>query len=224
MLTNRKYTVLFTFLISLIVCLPILHRTESTRIVFDMVLTAVFLVMMLFIFNRGTIRPVALLLGVPTLIGLWCGRLLDGSAEMPLAVVYHFFAAAFFGMSTVVILTDTRGQKMVTTDFVFGVFAGYVLLGLLFGHLTTMVEWLEPGSYQGVGSDNHSPETRHFVLTYFSFITLTTVGYGDITPATNTARGLAVIEAILGQFYLAVLVAELISRWSTQIPSSDEPR
>lgn len=224
MLIERKYTVLFSSLISLMIGLPILHRTETTRIVFDLLLTAVFLVMMLLIFNRGPIRILAILLGVPTLAGLWSGHLLDGPAEMPLAVAYHLLAATFFGMSTLVILADTRGEKKITGDFVFGVFAGYVLLGLLFGHLATMVEWLEPGSYQGVSSGEQTPETRHFLLTYFSFITLTTVGYGDITPATNMARGLTVIEAILGQFYLAVLVAELISRYSAQGSPNDTIR
>jgi hypothetical protein len=54
------------------------------------------------------------------------------------------------------------------------------------------------------------------VLTYFSFITLTTLGYGDITPGSGAARGLAMVEAIMGQFYIAVLVAELVGRRVSQ--------
>jgi hypothetical protein len=52
----------------------------------------------------------------------------------------------------------------------------------------------------------------HFQLTYFSFVTLTTVGYGDITPAREGPRGLAVVEAMVGQFYVAVLLGELIGK------------
>jgi len=64
----------------------------------------------------------------------------------------------------------------------------------------------------------------HFQLSYFSFITLTTVGYGDITPTGNPVRSPSVAEAVTGQFYLAVLVAELIGKRVAQAPSGNAPR
>jgi voltage-gated potassium channel Kch len=59
-------------------------------------------------------------------------------------------------------------------------------------------------------------EDRYFLLAYFSLVTLATVGYGDITPATELARSLAVVEAIVGQFYIAVLIADLIGKKLSQ--------
>jgi hypothetical protein len=56
----------------------------------------------------------------------------------------------------------------------------------------------------------------HLMLTYFSFVTLTSVGYGDITPGSRTVRSLAVLEAIIGQFYIAVLIGELIGKRVSQ--------
>jgi voltage-gated potassium channel len=70
-------------------------------------------------------------------------------------------------------------------------------------------------------------EDRYFFLVYFSLVTLATVGYGDITPATELTRSLAVVEAILGQFYIAVLIADLIGKKLTQsvtLPQSPDIR
>jgi hypothetical protein len=85
---------------------------------------------------------------------------------------------------------------------------------VLFGHGYSLVEALAPGSFRGGDFVTGPPDPGrvHLTLTYFSFVTLTTVGYGDVAPAAGLARGLANVEAIVGQFYLAVLVADLIGK------------
>src|SRR5204863_7015600 len=100
-----------------------------------------------------------------------------------------------------------------SADSIYGAFCGYLLVGLIFGHLYRCLEALSPGSFHGNADFMaHVQDERytHFLLVYFSFVTLTTVGYGDITPASEATRGLAVVEAVIGQFYLAVLIGELI--------------
>jgi hypothetical protein len=94
-------------------------------------------------------------------------------------------------------------------------FCGYLLVGLIFGHLYGAIDDLIPRSFGGagwMGAELFDEGRRHFLLIYFSLSTLTTLGYGDITPASGAARGVAVVEAVSGQFYLAVLIAELIGR------------
>jgi hypothetical protein len=79
---------------------------------------------------------------------------------------------------------------------------GYLLLGLAFGHLYCLLEAVAPGSFrlrEDLAAPVHDPGRRQFLLTYFSLVTLTTVGYGDITPGSDPARGLAAVEAVLGQ-------------------------
>jgi voltage-gated potassium channel Kch len=85
----------------------------------------------------------------------------------------------------------------------------------VFGHLYCFFETAVPGSFEGHGTiPERLPqgERLFFLLGYFSMVTLTTVGYGDIIPATDAVRGLAAVEAVAGQFYIAVLIAELIGR------------
>lgn len=102
-----------------------------------------------------------------------------------------------------------------TSDTVCGALCGYVLVGVLFGHIYCAIESLLPGSFHGNGpvvEGLRDERSQHLLLTYFSLATLTTVAYGDIMPARGAARGLSVVEAVTGQFYLAVLIAELIGK------------
>ena len=105
-------------------------------------------------------------------------------------------------------------------DVVAGALCGYLLIGVAFGHFYSLAELRIPGSFNGVDPHLSKPQS-HLALTYFSFATLTTVGYGDITPARPTVRSMAAAEAVIGQFYLAVLVADLVGKRIAQALSRD---
>ena len=108
---------------------------------------------------------------------------------------------------TVLVLRYALSAPVVGRDHVFAGLSGYLLLGLICGQLFWGMECHLPHSLV-------LPPDDPFTIgdgVYFSFATLTTVGYGDIFPRTDLARGLATLEAVAGQMYLAVLVARLIS-------------
>ena len=90
-----------------------------------------------------------------------------------------------------------------------GAIAVYVLIGFLFALLFVLVENLAPGSFEGLAPHPRDHQIRDAV--YFSFVTLTTVGYGDVTPVGEVARNLAVVEALLGQVFLAILIGRLVT-------------
>jgi hypothetical protein len=218
-LSRRKYRALLLVLVALVVVYPLLRGTTDERAVFHLFLTAVFLAAIRAIIADRSLRLFALLLGVPTVAGLWTGYALPGLARIPLAVGFHLFALLFFTFTVGVILREVYREKTVSADAVSGAFCGYLLTGLAFSHVYCVVESLHPGSFRGneaLAGLLRDEREQHFLLTYFSFLTLTTVGYGDITPASDAARGLAVVEAIVGQFYIAVLVAELIGKRVSQ--------
>lgn len=216
-LAERKYLALLVSLIILVVVYPILRMATETRLLLDVLFSLVFLAALLVIFEGGRLRIVAILLGVPTLVGLSTNYLIPGIPRLPLEVWFHVLAAMFLGFTTGIILRSIHGEKSVSSESVYGAFCGYLLLGLAFAHVFCLLELLEPNSFQGAGFSNQlSDDRRHFLLVYFSFLTLTTVGYGDITPNSDAARSLAATEAIMGQFYLAVLIAELIGKRVSQ--------
>jgi sorbitol-specific phosphotransferase system component IIC len=90
----------------------------------------------------------------------------------------------------------------------------YLLLGMSWVFLYAIIFYLHPDSFAGlaIATSGQSIEIRHLfpVLGYFSLTTLSTIGFGDITPLTLQARYAAVAEGITGQFYLAILVARLV--------------
>ena len=105
--------------------------------------------------------------------------------------------------------------KTLTTDGLFATVAAYLFLALFFAQLyLLLLEW-NPASFN-LEVAGHPPQLLQSTLLYFSLITLATVGYGDILPVSETARTLAVIEATVGQFYIAVIVAVFVGMYSAQ--------
>ncbi len=108
----------------------------------------------------------------------------------------------------------------ISLNRIVGAICIYLLLGVIWSIAYTVLEFLQPGSFKGM-TEMVSP-LRNPDWIYFSFVTITTLGYGDITPVTQTAKTLSFAEAIVGQFYIAVLVAGLVSAYiSTKKDGSD---
>jgi lysylphosphatidylglycerol synthetase-like protein (DUF2156 family) len=139
----------------------------------------------------------------------------------------HLVAAGFFSFALYGILRAIL-VKQASGDALFGAVCGYLLLGIIWGLLYSAVETAAPGSFRAPappsadGAGASAPPDRG-TLSYYSFITLATVGYGDVTPVTPLARTLAWLEAVTGQFYLAVLVAGLVGFKVTQAMRKDGP-
>lgn len=103
------------------------------------------------------------------------------------------------------------GAQVVAREHVFAALSAYMLAGLFFGVLYWAMESAWPGSFAGAAGDGRSDRLHLASSIYFSFVTIATLGYGDIVPHSDAARGLAVAEAVGGQLYLAVLIARLVS-------------
>ena len=229
-----KFTVLLTTLLSLLVFYPLIERSDSVGWLYKILLIVVFIGSFLVLFHRRQSRVAAMVLGAPTVAGIVFHSFIPLSSPMAASVFYNLVPIVFFGYTIVVILRTIFRDAGVSADSINGAFSGYLLLGLLFGHVYCLVEAFQPGSF--TLQPNLEPLTahedrRHPLLSYFSLVTLTTVGYGDITPRSPWARSLACIEAIIGQFYVAVIVAELIAlkvsealrnQGSPQQPASDK--
>jgi hypothetical protein len=117
-------------------------------------------------------------------------------------------------------------QKAVTSETISMSISVYLLLGFTWGLLYVVIDLLQPGAFSIAGLQTpipghySDPQPMFPILGYFSLITLSTVGYGDITPLTMQARFAAAAEGITGQFYLAILVARLVGM---QMSQSSQP-
>jgi len=133
-----------------------------------------------------------------------------------LQLLGFFIYLIFFILMAVVILANIGKSKKVTTETIYGAVCVYLLLGIIWTELFSIVEMIEPGSFllggepviKVAGEYRSRPGFENLV--YYSFVTLTTLGYGDITPVTPYARSLSSLEAVVGQLYVAVMIARLV--------------
>jgi hypothetical protein len=153
-------------------------------------------------------QPVSVLLFVPTIV-VHVLAVFWGGAPMHVAALT--LRTLFFGYTTAIIMWRTLRQSDVTIDTIAAAACVYTLVALTWGNGYVLLEFLYPGSFHipaawrtGTAGDPTA------ALVYFSFLTLTTVGYGDITPQWPGAGGLAAAEAVVGQLYLAITIARLV--------------
>jgi hypothetical protein len=105
--------------------------------------------------------------------------------------------------------TRVFGAGTVTRNRIGGAVALYMLVGLVWADAYQLVSMVVPDSFAGISA--HDGSIDRFTWVYFSFVTLTTVGYGDIMPLSRAARSLANLEALIGQLYPAIVLARLVS-------------
>ncbi len=119
--------------------------------------------------------------------------------------VASLLIAALLFTLPLVIMAHVFRSRVITTETVLGLLCVYVVLGLFFGYLYEAIEAFVSEPFFAQGGD---PLTGDFL--YFSFVTQTTLGYGDLTPAVDLGRSLAVLQALLGQVFLVTMVARFV--------------
>jgi voltage-gated potassium channel len=115
-----------------------------------------------------------------------------------------------------IILRETLRERNVTFDTIAGAASVYLLLGFVGANLFAVLERMEPGSFTTPPHWmlTHPNSSAPFI--YFSFVTLATLGYGDIVPARPAAAALTLVEALVGQLYMAILIAWLVGLYAAQ--------
>jgi hypothetical protein len=212
---RRRYAVLFYTLLVTLGAAPLLAALHFSTNLLQILLVLSLLAALLGVPGqtwRGLLMVVAAIaLGLwaaPTTTvgsGLARGALAVGCAIAVLAAV----SALRFAMSTAV----------VDAEHLYAALSVYLFAGLLFGVVHWTIEQTWPGSLADAGAPAGAALPLSAAI-YYSFVTLATLGYGDILPRTEVARGVAVLEAIGGQLYVAVLVAKLVGARLPTSPST----
>jgi hypothetical protein len=148
---------------------------------------------------------IAALLAVPA-FGL--GWLRVFTSAPALSTAESIFAVLFYAFTALICLKRVVRARRVTSDTISGAISVYLLMGLTWATAYDLVETITPGSFASSQPD----ATFTFpAFIYYSFVTLATLGYGDITPLTDQARSLALLETVSGTLYIAVLIARLVA-------------
>jgi len=197
---------LLVALVAQLVALMLVRSDVLTQLLMTISVAIVGLATMPLLPPHGPTRPAQLILCAISVGSVW----MSPQSSSVLAYTVGRFAMVLFVVSVAIwtVWHLARAQR-VTAETLLGAVSGYLLLGVAFATLFSIIERTAPGSLRAgvVGTDM----TDFGNLLYFSFVSLTTVGYGDITPVASAAHLLAIFEAVVGQFYIAAVVARLIS-------------
>lgn len=154
-------------------------------------------------------RSFAIVLLLPLLILYWLS-IYDIISFSRLGSYILF--ALYFGLLVFSFASQIVRSRRITLHIIHATLCLYLVIGLFWGTLYTLLNELSPGSYAGALLENNA-DIHLTTFNYFSLVTLTTLGYGDITPQTPGAGALCQLEAITGQFYTAVVIAWLVGNF-----------
>lgn len=181
--------------------------------VWKSLLTIVFIAAIFNCKHHRTVRRIIFVLAIPTLILGWL-ELLHPHYDIYIPSV--ILTIIFMWLCTISILYDVLLRAKVTLETLRGVVCVYFMIAFAFAYMYYFTNYIFPGSFHLIYADipfaSHSRILAE--LMYFSFITLLTVGYGDITPTKDIAQTLVVLQATIGQFYVAILVARIVAVYS----------
>jgi len=208
-----RFIQLFLFIIVVMLLSPVLHKTPFLTALLSIFFLNLLIVTLSFAgFDVRRRWPLILLWFLGILLDMAAVRttvhsyatMLEASADLDNAVIVV--------ICVVMILRYVLTSHEVTVDTVFGAIVAYFLIALTFSSLYQALAVIDPNSFAlpdsaGTG-DGYS---RQSALSYFSFVTIATLGYGDIVPRHSVAQMLSILEAVTGQFYMAVVVAWLVS-------------
>ncbi len=206
----ESYAFVLALIIMIFVLLATAPNTTLTRAVTIALLGAMLLVAL-----RAARMPVRVLLATLLLTAVALVLSLALSREDPLLLISRLIAVVLLVLVSLAIVFRILRQPTVNVETIFGALSVYLLIGLFFAFTYAVVGSLTPFF---VAAGNSSMKD----YLYFSFVTLTTLGFGDLVPKGDLPRTLVMIEAMLGQLYLVTVVALLVSNYSRRPPPPSE--
>jgi len=200
----------------LFTCAPFVEEIKGGHLILSFLFSLVLLSAVLAVANRKRVLVIALVLAIPAIAGRWINNFRPDLVPPAVFLVGGLILIIFVVGH---LLRFVLRAPVVTTEVLCASISAYLMLGLMFTMAYWLVDQLTPGGAFSFNTNAGTRSINGFNGFYFSFITLSTVGYGDITPVSKVARMLAAMEAMTGLLYVAVLIARLVSLYSAPGPA-----
>ncbi len=212
-------------LVSLVVTMISVQVLEAHRLASSILISIVLLTGILAVRRERHVLVATLVLVIPALAVVWISELFESTQSLATVVAQSLLAIYLFFIAVIVMLA-VLGHEQITPQTIVGAVCVYLLIAFVFASLYAIVEFSVPGSldFSGtrIGANDPSMANTAFPrLLYFSFVTLTTLGYGDIVPVSGAARSLTISETLAGQLFLAAFIARLVGSMITTRRSSN---
>ncbi len=145
---------------------------------------------------------------------LFIRKLLIKTEDLSSQYLRFFTYFMFYSIVTFELIKQVWKAAFVSKNVIIGVMCGYISLGLIFFFIFLAIEMYMPNSFNGIDSELNSEEVSQ--LQYFTYITLLTIGYGEITPKSIFAQKATILTGLAGQFYLVILTAIIVGKYINQ--------
>ncbi len=195
---------------------PFVEEIEGGELIVSGLFSLVLLAGIVAVADRKRVLVIAIVLAIPAIAGRWINHFRPDLIPPAVFLVAGLILIAFVVGN---LLRFVLRAPSVNTEVLCASISAYLMLGLMWTIAYWLVDQLTPGGAFSFNTNAGTQSMNGFTGFYFSFITLSTVGYGDITPVSRIARWLAAMEAMTGLLYVAVLIARLVSLYSS--PKSD---
>ena len=126
--------------------------------------------------------------------------------------IAYLFLFIYFSFTTFFLFKDLLRSQKVTASMIIGAFAGYFMIGVMFFFIYGFLDRAYPDTISVDMTSENGPND----MIYFSFITLTTIGYGDFSPTSDIGQKIAILQGLVGQFYIAIIMAILVGKFLTR--------
>lgn len=221
-INKHKLLIFLSSLISMLVLFPLMHEELyfSNYTILEAFLTII-LLMSVYLFNenRSTFL-VLLLLVLITISTIWFNYSLGSNKLTLMSLMLEII---YLTITSYLLLKHVLSYRRISADKIYGAISCYILIGLIWALIYTYIELKNPNSFSFSEEllatfDHELSYPLYFAyFIYYSFVTISTLGYGDITPLSHTARVFSFLEAIIGQLYVAILISRLVGLHIIQI-------
>lgn len=212
-LRNHRHLVLLGVLLLTLIAQPLVaHESRTARVGFEVLLGLAMVATLFVVFEPRERRFAAMLLILPLVLTVAEYSVAARSFAL-VSIAYHLLVVLFLGYAVGVLVRDIFRHRTIGFDDILGAFAGYILLGVVWGNLYATVELLAPGAFSVSPEIRWQLEDWHLrraLFNYVSFTTMASLGYNDISSAAPIANTLTWIEVMTAQFYLAVVIAQIV--------------
>ena len=201
---QKRFLILIGLIMGLFVFVPVLNRFIAIRIFLDLFLSGIAIAMVYTVSNKKRHVIVGLFLAIVWLASVWSQYFHQDNTVAVIGMIAGVFFIFVIIRSLLVFMFKS---EEVTREVIYAAILLYLLAAFMWAYAYTCLELLDPASF----NVSLSPGRADFlVFQYYSFVTITTLGYGDITPGTDVAKTFSAIEAVVGQLYLVIVVAWLV--------------